>query len=64
MKTDSFNGGTSSNIVRQRLLENPMLNLVQAYEKARVLELAKAFSESYSSDQASYSGRICAVNNS
>ena len=41
-----------------------MLTFVEAYEKARVLELAKVSSESYSSDQASYSGRVCTVNKS
>ena len=44
--------------------ENRMLTFVEAYEKARVLELAKVSSESYSSDQASYSGRVCTVNKS
>ena len=64
MKTDSFISGISSNIIRQRLLENRTLTFVEAYEKTRALDLAKISSESYSSDQASYSGAVCTVNNS
>ena len=64
MKTDSFISGILSNIIRQRLLENRTLTFVEAYEKARALELAEVSSESYSSDQASYFGRACTVNNS
>ena len=64
MKTDSFISGISSNIIRQRLLESRTLTFVEAYEKARALDLARISSESYSSDQASYSGRVCTVNNS
>ena len=63
-ETNSFISGISLNIIRQRLLENRMLTFVEAYEKARVLELAKVSSESYSSDQALYSGRVCTVNKS
>ena len=63
MKTDSFISGISSNIIRQRLLENRTLTFVEAYEKARALDLAKIYSELYSSNQASYSGRVCTVNN-
>ena len=64
MKIDSFISGISSNIIRQRLLESRMLTFVEAYEKARALDLARISSESYSSDQASYSGQVCTVNNS
>ena len=64
MKTDSFISGISSSIIRQRLLENRMLTFVEAYEKARALDLARISSELYSSNQASYSGRVCTVNNS
>ena len=65
MKTDSFISGILSNIIRQRLLlESRTLTFVEAYEKARALDLAKISSESYSSDQASYSSRVCTVNNS
>ena len=64
MKTDAFISGISSNIIRQRLLENRTLTFVEAYEKARALELAEVSSESHSSDQASYFGRACTVNNS
>ena len=64
MKTDSFISGILSSIIRQRLLENRTLTFVEAYEKARALDLARISSESYSSDQASYSGRVCTVNNS
>ena len=52
MKTDSFFSGILSNIIRQRLLENRTLTFVEAYKKARALELPKVFSES-PSDQAS-----------
>ena len=64
MKTDSFISGISSNIIRQRLLENRTLTFVEAYEKARARDLARISSKSYSSDQASYSGPVCTVNNS
>ena len=64
MKTDSFIRGILSNIIRQRLLESRTLTFVEACEKARALDLARISSESYSSDQASYSGRVCNLNNS
>ena len=41
-----------------------MLTFVEAYEKASAFDLARISSESYSSDQASYSGRVYTVNNS
>ena len=64
MKTDSFISGILSSIIRQRLLESRTLTFVEAYEKARALDLARISSESYSLDQASYSGWVCTVNNS
>ena len=64
MKTDSFISGILSNIIWQRLLENRTLTFVEAYEKARALDLARISSESYSLNQALYSGRVCTVNNS
>ena len=63
MKIDSFISGISSNIIRQRLLESRTLTFIEAYEKARALDLARISSESYSSDQASYSGQVCTLNN-
>ena len=63
MKTDSFISGFSSNIIRQRLLENQTLTFVKAYKKAQALDLVRISSESYSSDQASYSDQVCIVNN-
>ena len=60
MKTDSFISGISSSIIRHKLL----VTFVEAYEKARALDLARISSESYFSNQASYSGRVCTVNNS
>ena len=64
MKTDSFISGISSSIIRQRLLENRTLTFVEAYKKARAFDLARISSESYSSNQASCSCRVCTVNNS
>ena len=64
MKTDFFINGISSNIIRQRLLENRTLTFVKAYEKARALDLARISSKSYSLNQASYSVRVCTINNS
>ena len=64
MKTDSFISGILSNIIKQSLLENLTLTFVEAYKKARALNLAKISSESYSSDKVSYSGRVCTINNS
>ena len=64
MKTDSFISGISSSIIRQRLLENRTLTFVEVYENTRALDLARISSESYSSNQASYSGRVCTINNS
>ena len=58
MKTDSFISGISSNIIRQRLLENRTLTFVEAYKRPRALDLARISAESYSSDQVSYSGRV------
>ena len=63
MKTDSFISGISSSIIRQRLLENRTLTFVEAYKKARALDLARISSKSYSLNQASYSGRVCNYNN-
>ena len=63
MKTDSFISGILSNIIRQRLLVSRTLTFVEAYEKAQALDLARISSESYSADQASYSGLVCKVNN-
>lgn len=48
---DAFINGISSMSIRQRLLENCKLTLDEAFTKARALESARAFSESYSSPQ-------------
>ena len=45
---DAFINGLSSNVIRQRLLENNNLTLDQAYQKARTLELAQKHSSTYS----------------
>ena len=44
---DSFINGLCSNYTCQRLLENPKLTLVEAYEKARTLHTAQKNSEVY-----------------
>lgn len=44
---DAFIRGLSAPHVRQRLLENPILTLSDAYEKARSLELAQLQAQSY-----------------
>ena len=41
-----------------------MLTFVEAYEKARALDLARISSEPHSSNQALYSGQVCTINNS
>ena len=45
---DAFINGLQSPHIRQRLLEEPKLELSSAYEKARALEAAKKQSEAYS----------------
>ena len=44
---DAFINGLSSNVIRQRLLENKTLDLQTAYEQAHTLEMAQKHSASY-----------------
>ena len=44
---DAFINGISSQTIRQRLLENQRLTLIQAYDQARTLDSAYRNAESY-----------------
>ena len=44
---DAFISGISSNYIRQRLLENPVLDLQTAFDKARALDIAQNNFEEY-----------------
>lgn len=48
MIRDAFINGLSSNIIRQRLLENRILDLQTAFDKARALDVAQQSSSVYS----------------
>ena len=60
MKRDSFINGLSSNLIRQRLLENRTLTFTEAHEKARSIELAKLNCETYTCQDTS-SRQMCAL---
>ena len=56
---DSFINGLSSPIIRQRLLEEDMLTLSSAFDKASALELAQQNAEAYTSSD--IPGAVAAV---
>ena len=44
---DAFKSGIRSREIRQRLLENPLLTMMEAFQQARALEMAHKNAESY-----------------
>ena len=57
---DEFINQISSSFIKQKLLENKTLTFLEAYEKARSLELAILNCEAYTKRETT-SGNVCAV---
>ena len=58
MIRDSFINGISSQVIRQRLLENSELSLERAFEQARTLDSAQKSSDVYASSGSGYNAMI------